>query len=324
MSMHDLQPPFPAAVNPHEPLVAQHLAIRAQQVSAADRELAAEFRKSRFERLISRMYPTAEPRALCGIADIVVWTFLLDDYLDPHRTGHTPGHVDHVQADIEAVLEQHDTTDHQGLLDSWLASPLRSLEGPDDAWRPRLVEHLRAFTAALCAEARAHASGITPSVAEYLLQRRDTSGWAAMVDLLELQPGTALPNSLRSANTTERMWTQAGEAASAINDILSLPKELARGERHNLVLLIQQHDACTLPEAVDRAHIYTAERTREYLKSKTEFLDHMAHSSPPMYPTGERFTAGLEHLMRGSYDWSIGTSRYAAREAEPTATQSGQ
>lgn len=324
--MHELRPPFPAAVNPREPLVAQHLATRAQQVSTADRELAAELRKARFERLISRMYPTAEPRALCGIADIVVWTFLLDDHLDLHRTGHTPGHVDHVQADIEAVLEQHDTTNHQGLLDGWLASTLRSLEAPDDAWRTRLVEHLRAFTVSQCTEARAHAFGIMPSVAEYLLQRRETSGWSVLVDLLELQPGTALPNSLRSANTTERMSTYAGEAASAINDILSLPKELARGEHHNLVLLIQHHDACTLPNAVDRVHTYITERTSEYLKSRTKFHDHAAYSSSHMYSTGERFTTGLEHLIRGSYDWSIDTGRYAAREveAEPTITQSRQ
>jgi len=324
--MRELQPPFPAAVNPREPLLAQHLATRTQELSAADRELAAEIRKARFERLISRMYPTAEPRALRGIADIVVWTVLLDDYLDPHRSGHTPGRVDHVQASIEAVLDKNDATNHRGLLDSWLASALRSLEAPDDAWLSQLIEHLRNFAIAICAEARAHASGIMPSIAEYLLQRRETSAWAVVVDLLALQPGTALPNSLRTANTTTRMCTPAGEVMSGMNDILSLPKELARGERHNLVLLIQHQDACPLPDAVDRVHAYITERTSEYLKSKTEFLDHIARSSPHMYPTGERFTTALEHLIRGIYDWSIDTDRYVAREveAEPTTTQSGQ
>lgn len=322
--MHELQPPFPAAVNPREPEIARHLATRAREISIADRELAAEVRKARLERVISRMYPTAGPRALLSVADLVVWTVLIDDYLDPHRPDQPPSHVDRVQASIEAVLAGHGATNHHGLLDGWLASALRSLEGPDDAWRSQLVEHLREYTASLCTEARAHASGDMPSITEYLLRRRDTGAWPALVDLVELQPGAALPNDCRRAEATKRMWTHAGEAFCAINDILSLSRELARGEYHNLVLLIQHHDACTLPNAVDRVRAYIADRTNEYLKSKTIFFDHMTRLGPQMCSTGERYTVGLEHLLRGSYDWSVDTGRYAPHaDTDPATTQPG-
>ncbi|HET9169919.1 MAG TPA: hypothetical protein VFN97_10795 [Actinospica sp.] len=298
-------------MNPAENALADHIAERLRTAVIADGQLVAEYRSARFERLVARMYPTAQRPALRAIADVLVWTFLVDDFLDPHRPEGAPERVDRVRAHIDSALDHRATArPADEYLTGWLAAALDGIDAPDHAWNRHFTDHLREFATALCAESRVHASGVVPTVSEFVATRHDTSAWNVCVDLIELQPGATLPERLRRSALAQAMYTRAGEIVCAINDIISLPKEAAHGERHNLILLIQHHEACSLPEAVDRVRAYMTERTAAYLQAKAAFLDHARGHGPQVRTASERFTTGLEHLIRGSYDWMIDTGRY--------------
>lgn len=318
MPTRKLALPFPPAVNPYESAVARHLGIRMRQMEVTHRGLVAEYRKARLERVIARMYPTAEPRELRTIADIVVWLVLIDDYLDPHRDESVSERIENVQAGIDAVLDDDAAAQPQHALGSWLGAVLQSLHGPTGEWRSRLTAHIRAYGASLCAEALAHDSGEMTSIEQYLARRQNTAAWPVLVDLLELQPGATIADELRASDLARTARTHAGEVFCAINDVLSLDRELVRGERHNLAVLIGHHHGCALPDAIQRVYSYITERTDAYLCSKATFLTHTADIDPQALSAAERYTAGLEHLIRGSHDWSIDTERYS-RPAKPSS-----
>jgi hypothetical protein len=304
--------PFPSALNPQVRLLDDHLDVMARrgarkdtageagESSTADRE---RWRAVRFERLAARMYPLAPLPLLTLSAEALVWLFDYDDYLadlPPAAATRTARRLMRSTAQVLAGELPSRPARPMGLLwDACLQA--RSIGG--HAWWLRFSADVQDYANLQHEEALSRAEGQSPSPEAYKRLRRGTSGWALLTDLGELAEGDPLADDVASTGSCQRLRWAAGDLACAINDLLSYPKELAAQEYHNLVMVLQRSRQVSAAQAKDlvtgtiRAHL------DYYHVARGEFLSWCP-------PAAVHYVRALEHLMRGSLDWSLESGRY--------------
>jgi hypothetical protein len=247
------------------------------------------------------MYPDVAPPLILAFAEAVAWLFLYDDAL----YGDAPPQPQAVRGVMRA-RSLPAGVDDGGLLGCLAGLASGPLGQAPDVWWRRFSASVGDFADAMAQEAQQRHSGYAPSVAEYAGLRYRTSGWEMLADLAELSADGHVPARVRRA-----LVRPAGDVAGAINDLLSLQAELSAGERHNMVVVLMQHDGESMAGAIGCVHGWLTQRLSDYLQAKGEQL--RAGSDPGV----AAFARAIEALVRGSLDWSLETGRYAADQQKP-------
>jgi Terpene synthase family 2, C-terminal metal binding len=314
-----LVPPFASRINPGADALQEHCDAWAERSGMLEIVGPGKWRAARYGRLVARMYPQARAAELELIGEAVLWLFLYDDYLPPGEPAveqrRTRRLADLTAAALSGGLAERPESPVGPLWDL----RERMLAAGDLEWWQRCAADVRDFAEAIHRESFSRAEPVPPPLDVYVPLRRATSGWALLTDLVELAVGTALPKAMLHLPEYEEMRWTSGDAACAINDLLSLDKELAAGEFHNLVLVIQRSDVCGREEALDLVELRIADHLFWYQDARDRFL-HRCDSGP--FDEAERAAAhgyarGLEHLVRGSLDWSRESGRYVDAVAGP-------
>jgi hypothetical protein len=153
-----------------------------------------------------------------------------------------------------------------------------------------------------------------PDVATYTVMRRLTSALQTDTDLIELTT-TRLPLDVHRHPVVQRLTHASNNVVCWANDITSLPKEVHRGDIHNLVVVLHHAHGGSLQAAVDcTAAMHDAE--------VRVFLD-LSQRLPTFSPAVDRNLAGyiaaLRGRMGGSIDWGAASGRYhhAAADGAP-------
>ncbi|MFF1697883.1 hypothetical protein ACFVXC_30400 [Streptomyces sp. NPDC058257] len=301
--------PFPSRLNPHTGDLARHLDQWATEWAALPPSALPAWRAARFERLVGRMYPTARPPLLGLTGEAVLWLFLYDDHLDPGCPGDDTHYAEQALLQVRRILDGRCATPPDDPLTAcvwWLRHRLLPLIGTD-RWA-YVSRELDGFADAMRNEVAIRSQGRTPEPEEYLAARHRTSGWHILTAFAELHAGATFPDSLRSSTTHRALVATAGDVACTINDLLSLRKEAAAGERHNLVLAIGHRDKCDLPAAVGITHRWLRTRVDDYLRARADLLSQFGGFTDP--GALARYASGIEALMTGSLSWSHETGRY--------------
>lgn len=311
--------PFPARINPGVDALKRHLDSWVAELNILPDDAVTAWSDGRYERLVARMYPTGDTPLLELSGEVVLWLFLYDDVLDPGGSGGNPQYARAAGTSAVQILDGRSPTPPEDpvLLVLWqLRERLLPLCGP--AWWQRLVTDMRDFTESLYREVEARVNNTLPDIHEYLAARRFTSGWPILTDLVELTARAEVPAELRRSAAYADVRCASGDVACTINDILSLRKEITAGERHNLVLILQDLHGFGLDEAMNLALRRMADRLGDYLDARGRFLAHDAAADAPTREAMTRYVTGLESLMRGSLDWSLETGRYRSASSAPT------
>jgi pentalenene synthase/avermitilol synthase len=122
------------------------------------------------------------------------------------------------------------------------------------------------------------------------------------------------PERFLSTPRAQAMATIAADVVDTINDVHSVEREEARGDVHNLVLVVQHERSCTRDEALAgiRDDIRTwigrfLELTRELPGVYTSL-----GLTPSERAGADRYVEAMRTALRGYYDWSRRTDRYSA------------
>jgi 5-epi-alpha-selinene synthase len=289
-------------VNPRVELLDEHLDAVADRYGERGTTERARWRSVHFGLLAARMYPEAQLDLLTLSAEALVWLFEYDDHLVdlPPESEQQDAHALMLAtADVLAGRQATRPASPLGLL--WdICLRARTIGG--EAWWVRFGQDAQDFADLMYDESRSRAERRPPSPESYRRLRRGTSGWALLTDLAELVAGQPLPEHVvRGGRYRELRWA-AGDLACAINDLLSHPKELAAGEYHNLVMVLEHSRRIDVAEARAIVTGMIPELLADYLRIRAEFLAEQ--------PLARDHVRALEHLMRGSLDWSIASGRY--------------
>lgn len=306
--------PFEARMNPA--VLHAHVESRAWGVASGllDGHGALQrFDAARFAWLIARAYPSARPPELALVSEWNVWLFVHDDGCDADATGRDPDALVRLYRELRAVL-------HGGPASADADAPTRALAdlvprilgGAPPSWRERFVGVVDDYFAACVWEARNRARNRVPTLAEYIRMRRDTGAVRTSIAMIERCEGIALPDAARDHPIVEALATACNDVVCWANDIISLRKELAQGDVHNLVTVIA-HERCPgdLAQAArDAARMHDA-RVAEFIG----LADRVPRFDRETDAQLLRFVDTLRAWMRGNLDWAIESGRYAVGDS---------
>ena len=221
--------------------------------------------------LAGLLYPGASnPGDAQLVADWCAWLLLRDDRWDSTED---PAEWERLAARDRAYLGlmrraprrpadvAHAEVEGDGLYRSLadLCARLRGRarrEGLPDPVDRRMVAVMKGFFFASVRETAYQRRGECPALPEYVGMRSVTGGLDILTFVLAALDGVRLPRALLGDSTVRRLTAASHNVCCWHNDLVSLNKELAAGEVHNLVLVLLGDPGVgcrSLQEAVDVA-----------------------------------------------------------------------
>ncbi|RMI36261.1 cytochrome P450 [Actinomadura harenae] len=255
----------------------------------------------------------AEPERAEVLLAWFLWVLLLDDRVDDG-----PWAGDGVLADFaaSALSVLRGEQERGGPADPMLVALAEDLwprtSGLAGAeWKARFAGHLSRHLTAQCTMVEQRTTRRSLRLPGYVGLRRDLFGADVFFDLFEVVDGIAPPDD----RVTAGLRAAAADVISWTNDLFSVEKDLAFGERANLVLLLlSERNAGTLQEAVDQAGTLIADRAADF--------QIIRRGLPRGARDSGRLADRLRRAMRASLDWHRSVPRYRPRTAASAAAAS--
>jgi hypothetical protein len=310
----DLHCPFPSKLNPGTEAAHHHTwswATRFGLVRDAnvERQVATE----RFTWLVGHFYPWAAAPELQLISDFTSWLFWFDDLCDETGLGEDPAAL---AAQIEwlvGVLSRRKEVRPGEPFDRAMADLRDRFEerSPGGGWFVRVVTSIQQYFEACLWEATNRHQGLVPAVGTFMDMRRFAGGMYIYHDFIELAERAELPLVARGNRALQRLVQLTCNVACWHNDLFSLYKELAYGDVHNLVVVLARQRQLTLTEALPVAVRLCDREAAAFVTSARR----LPSFGPDTDALVARYRRGMEALMRGNLDWSLGTDRYRRHPA---------
>jgi hypothetical protein len=275
---------------------------------------ARRYARARFARLIARTYPDGPLGELHLAAAWLTTVFALDDHLET-VLGDRPVRQRQVRDVVRAhlrgtggaatVIEALGPPIGRALVAVWA----RTWPGTGAAWRERFAENVADYLTGNVWEATNRAAGRVPGVPEYMRMRRSTAATAIFFDLIEVIGGAELPPDAARDPALLELRRHADNAVAWFNDLVSWPKELARGDVHNLVLVVAHERGVRPAEALGTVAAWHDHEVSAFVEGR-ERLPGALRAIPGV----DEVVDGLAHWIRGNVDWSRESGRYTPVE----------
>jgi 5-epi-alpha-selinene synthase len=317
----ELYCPFPSAVNPHADEVNRHTVEWMRRFRlVADEPEHGKIHAVNIGRLAGRFHPEAPRDALQLVSDWYAWMFLQDDRRDESEIGEQPGRLAAVDTTYLDILRGEEPVEERDPLAHALWDLQQRLEARSTAtWMRRFIRSVREYFESTIWEATNRARGITPDLASYIRMRPLTGGFAMDTELIEIIERTHLPPEVRDNPVVRRMALASSNVVCWANDIISFEKEVAHGDVHNLISVLQHEHKIGVHEAVERAAGMHDSEVRKFM-----WLERNVPSfGGRMDVNLALYISTLRSRMRGYLDWSEESERYrrsadaSTREDDP-------
>lgn len=310
-SLHE--PRGPARTNAHVNKIAERSTEWAAELGlAATAAETVRLSRANAAELAGRACPDADPERLALLSDFITWLFAFDDRCDEDGLGSDPGQLGPAVARLldivdligdEAPARVLDAAGPTGVALHDLGRRVRGQSPPGTLLR--FTTDLRNYLLALLWETANRAQRRIPAVAEYVQMRRHTGAVYPCFTLTDLAYSAEPDTSWLADPRVSRMDLLAVDLVCWCNDIFSYGKERAAGsDGHNLAVALAAESE--LDE--DAALTAVARRFNETLAAFQRLEQKVLAEGDAQIA---RFTAVRRCWIRGTYDWSLRTARYA-------------
>ncbi|MFD5426774.1 hypothetical protein [Streptomyces sp. NPDC127084] len=259
--------------------------------------------------------------------DIAGWFLLVDDQFDgplgvqPQRAGRIVQElIDVVYSPPAAAAKRRLSAAASGLASLWA----RQIHGMSASWQRRSAQNWEDFLNAYTGETINRHGGIVPDVDAYLSLRHKAGMENVLIDCAERIGHYELPEAVLTLPEIQMMHNATVQVVNVVQDAFSVAKEEARGDCHNLILVLQHHRKYSREEAIAESRSIVRGHTDEFLHLKSQLptlFDSVA------LPLSDRevayiFVDDLQSQMKACHDWCRHSDRYSrvmsARPDEPT------
>jgi 5-epi-alpha-selinene synthase len=308
----DLFCPFPSALNKHAETVQEETLWWSLFYGLLqDGRSRRVFEATNVGRLAGRVHAFTGRKELRLISDFYAWMFLQDDRRDESEVGRHPARLSDEDRRSLQVLEGDNPT--------WRDPPsihalgnLRdrlNSQAPGPGWMRRFVRGVEKHFEAVTWEASNRLRGIVPDRDTYARMRPLAGGLAVDDELIELAGEARLFGGAREHPTVRRLTLASHRAVCWVNDLVSLEKELAHDDMHNMVLVLAHAEGLDLQEAVDLVARMHDAQVRDFMRLSSLLPSFGAAVDEQL----RRYVAALQARMRGNLDWSRESARYWRR-----------
>ncbi|TBU35420.1 terpenoid synthase [Dichomitus squalens] len=306
---------FPLAYHPHGDAVA------AESVRWLDEgcpELSPKARKALYGlqagELTAYCYPFCSTERLRVVSDFMNYLFHLDNVSDGMMRKGTEELADCVMNALwfpdrymPTTCEGKDQPIEEvsaGKLarDYWTRCTRDAKPGP----QARFKESLELFFEAVHQQARDRDSKLIPDLDSYISVRRDTSGCKPVFDLIEYAMDIDLPEHVVRHPIIQALNQGANDLVTWSNDIFSYNVEQARGDTHNMIVILMELRGCDLQTAID----FVGELCKQTVDTFMENQRNVPSFGPRLDRDVALYVQGLQDWIVGSLHWSFMSERY--------------
>lgn len=257
-------------------------------------------------------HPEATEADLTLSAKWMAWLFLLDDRIDESDLGRDADLLEEHLHDLQATA--------LGTLDSESRPMSRALEeiigeasaGMSDAWQLRFRQHVSAYLSACVWQAAHRQAAQVPFPGTFPYWRRAFGAIMPTFDLVERSNGGALPSSVYYSRAYQDLLVAAADLVCWTNDLMTVDKEAAHGDLHNLVLVTAHERLQARRVAAAEVSAACERRVRTYTAACRELSALTAALGLPdtVRTDADRCAASLRVWVRGHLEWGLRTPRY--------------
>ncbi|MFE6867682.1 pentalenene synthase [Kitasatospora sp. NPDC057692] len=317
ISMHI---PFPARINPDAARVAEEeMQWLLDFGLLRSPEAVRRHRNGGYTELGVRFHPAATGEGLALAIEQQSWFFLFDDQFDGPR-GDDPVQAQALVGTVQEVLRRPDGRPRAPIAAAFADLWTRSLGGMSDRWRSRAEQHWHQYFESYVAEARHRSRGEAPSEADYLPERRRSIGVRPTLDMAERAGHYEVPHRAFTSAPMAAMRQLVADFVILDNDLVSLEKEEARGDPHNLVLVLRRERGLSRGAAIEevgRMRADCVERFTVLEEQLPQECDRLGLTAVERDLLDRYRHDALRSLIRGVHDWAQQAGRYTAAHIIP-------
>jgi 5-epi-alpha-selinene synthase len=261
--------------------------------------------------LSAMAYPSCDATRLAIATEWCVWLFAWDDKCDRTPLGKDPEGLRREHSAFSKVLEGARPDGRAGLRPALADLRDRMLPFTGRSWLDGFRACVAEYFAGCEWEASNRARGVVPDPESYVMMRPASGAVLTAFELFALTDRDYLPEPFRVDERVRRLERAANDVICFSNDILSLERELERGDVHNLVIVLMQHGEPSLRHALERAARMHDEAVRRYQE-----LEYVLRDDASTAAALERRCSLMRGWMAANQRWSLSTRRYRARAVE--------
>jgi 5-epi-alpha-selinene synthase len=280
------------------------------------------FYSSQIGRLAARFHPYAPQDALQLVSDWYAWMFLKDDQRDESELGKHPEllaaankkYLDILRGTKQIAGDQPLTYALKDLRQRLVA------QAPTRIWMRRFTRSVAEHFTSTVWEATNRSRGLNPDFNTYVRMRPITGGLYVDTEFIGIAERTHVPPEVREHSDVKALMRTSNNVICWANDLFSLEKEAERGDVHNLVLILQNEQECSLQKAVSEAVEMHNAQVQEFEKLEP----HIPTFGRAINANLSRFVTVLKTRMRGNFDWSQESGRYKSQQTLVTRNRKAE
>ncbi|KAI0929342.1 Alpha-muurolene synthase [Taiwanofungus camphoratus] len=268
--------------------------------------------------LTAHCYPDCDDEHLRVVADFLGYLFHLDNISDGMMSRGTRELADVVMNAHwfpDRYVPVHNTANTE-LIEEPSAGKLareywsRCIRDAKPGPQARFKEHMELFFDAVQKQTEDRDAGIIPDLESYIDMRRDTSGCKPSFDLIEYAMGIDLPDFVMDHPVIRALNQFANDLVTWSNDVFSYSVEQARGDTHNMIVILMKHHGLSLQGAVN----YVGELCKQTIDAFVENQQSIPSWGLEIDTDVTVYVKGLQDWIVGSLHWSFVTERYFGRD----------
>jgi hypothetical protein len=308
-SLPALYLPFPQKLNPHDERAWLHTVGWVKELRLVPEKALSRFRALDYHWLSAYAFPEAGLTELALVNDWMTLFYFFDKQWDDAP----PQALAAAQSSLLEIL--------RGRAPAQVgADPLelalhdvrrRMMELSPEGWMERFTGSIEAYFNACVWEARNKHHQEVPDVASYLRMRELTGAVQPSFELAGVLRLADIPPGMMEEPSLARLNVLANHVITLFNDLISFEKERRAGDMHNLLVVIQQEQRCSLEQAMQRAAKLHDDEVRAFI----ELESRLPSWGEPLDTEVRRYVEVLKCWMRANMDWSLMSERYRVAAA---------
>lgn len=300
--------PFPSQINQHVDVLEDYALEWVMRFNLLKNESTYQrLSKSKFFLLAAGAYPYSQLEELKIANDLLNWVFIWDDQCDLSDLGKQPEVLKGFHHRFLEILNGAQLTNNDIPL-GYALSDLRErmLRKMSQEWFLHFVHGFEEWFHGYEQEASIRVQDIIPDVSTYITLRRSSVGVNIFLTLTEMCHQLTISDFLRNHDVMKTLKLMTGHIIAWSNDIFSAFREMASGDVHNLVIVLNHQQQISLEQAIKNVAIL----------HDLEVINLMnLEASLPSLGEGldsefAKYISGCHAWIRSNLDWYSHSGRY--------------
>ncbi|MCM2387197.1 terpene synthase family protein [Streptomyces albipurpureus] len=262
--------------------------------------------------LAAYCHPEATKADLTLTAKWMAWLFLLDDRIDESDLGRDADLLAEHLHDLQVTALGTRTAADRPMSRALEEIITEASAGMSDAWRLRFRRQVSDYLSACVWQAAHRQAAQVPDRQVFPHWRRVFGAIMPSFDLVERTNGGALPSCVYYSRPYQDLLIAAADLVCWTNDLMTVDKEAAHGDLHNLVLVTAHDRSQDRQAAAAEVSAACERRIRTYTSARGHLTMLTAALGLPdaAQHHADRCAASLRVWIRGHLEWGLRTPRY--------------